>query len=378
MLGHVVKRGMAHLQDVSPEYVAKLEEDSQLYGNSDYGMVFIDPRAVLPVLITSTVVFVILASIQYTHGQVVASLAMIESPSSNLIVKRNEPAYTDEKPLIPAPELDADVELTLINHKPITASLCGTLVHLRRVGGWFAHWRGLHISILYMILHAAFTHIFGASRLISIAGCVLLSPVHMLWTHSIIALPRTARLIHLKQCTPLVLPTLIVALAQQATCFLPSLVGSLLDLRMSPEQVWIAAQGEPLALALLGLRILAVPFTFAVIALFVLLPAAATLTRIEAALLPADVHTIVPFDGSFAMAGLSSKALFVAAWRSFDRAAPLRVLKVYAKMLFVQFAVLLIGTAVMTAEVYSRLTLAYTSARALLELNALEHNGLSW
>ncbi|KAJ7688795.1 hypothetical protein B0H14DRAFT_3051755 [Mycena olivaceomarginata] len=364
MLGHVVKRGMAHLQDVSPEYVAKLEEDSQLYRNSDYGMVFIDPER--------AVVFVILASIQYTHGQVVASLAMIESPSSNLIVKRNEPAYTDEKPLIPAPELDADVELTLINHKPITASLCGTLVHLRRVGGWFARWRGLHISILYMILHAAFTHIFGASRLISIAGCVLLSPVHMLWTHSIIALPRTARLIHLKQCTPLVLPTLIVALAQQATCFLPSLVGSLLDLRMSPEQVWIAAQGEPLALALLGLRILAVPLTFAVIALF-------------AALLPADVHTIVPFDGSFAMAGLSSKALFVAAWRSFDRAAPLRVLKVYAKMLFVQFAVLLIGTAVMTAEVYiiggdtkSRLTLAYTSARALLELNALEHNGLSW
>jgi hypothetical protein len=67
MLGHVVKRGMAHLQDVNPEYVAKLEEDSQLYANLDYGIVLIDPRAVLPVLITSTVVFVILASVSFLY-----------------------------------------------------------------------------------------------------------------------------------------------------------------------------------------------------------------------------------------------------------------------------------------------------------------------
>ncbi|KAJ7462552.1 hypothetical protein FB451DRAFT_1562491 [Mycena latifolia] len=372
MLGHVVKRGMEHLRNAGPEYVDKLEQDAQLYKNGGFGT-GIDPQAVLPVLVTFIVVFLILASIRYTLGEVVASLAMIESPSSNAIIETKEPAYTDEELLIFAPEMDADIEVTLINRKPITASLRGTMAHLRRVGGWFACWRGLRVSILYSILHAAFTLILGTNPLISILASVLLSPVHMLWTHSMIALPRTARLIPVKQCTPLILPTLVVALAQQAACFLPELVGSLLDLPSIPEKALSAAQHDDLlAIVLTGFRILIVPVTVAAFALFILLPASATLTRIEAALLPADVQPIVPFDRSFAAPGRSNTALFVAAWRSFDRSARLRVLKVYAKTVFAQFAIVLVGITVMTAEVYliggEGFALLYTSARAHMDV----------
>ncbi|KAJ7877952.1 hypothetical protein B0H14DRAFT_2712134 [Mycena olivaceomarginata] len=386
MLGHIVKRGMAHLQGVSPEYMAKLQADAELYDNAGPEME-VNPSESLPVLITGIVVFLILVSIRYTLGDVVASLAMIESPSTTAIVEKKEPAYADEELLIPA-EMGTDVEITFINHKPITASLRSTMAHLRRVGGCLSRWRGACISILYHVLHAAFVLVLGGNPLVSLLASILLSPVHMLWTHSMILPPSTARLIPFKQCiAPLVLPTVVVALAQQATFLLPVFVGYLLlDLPNLPDHALSAAQrDDPLTLALLALRILAVPASAALLAFFVLLPASATLTRIEASLLPADVHPIVPFDSSFAFSvsepelRLSKRALFVAAWRSFDRSARLRVLKVYAKMVFVQTTVAFLGVAVMAAEIYviggERLAIFYTSTRAQLELMALERNG---
>jgi hypothetical protein len=383
MLHHIVKRSIAHLQGVSPEYMAKLQQDAQLYEDAGPDME-VDPREALPVLITGVIVFLILASIRYTLGDVVASLAMIESPSATAIVEKKEPAYADEEPLIPA---EADIEITFINHKPITASVCATMAHLRRVGGFFARWRGLGAYILYSLLHGLIMLIFGP--LLSVFASVLLAPIHMLWTHSMIAPPSPysllARIVPLKQCAPLVLPSLAVALAKQATIILPLALGALLlDVPRIPDQVLTAAQtNDPLALLPLALRVLAVPLTAALLALFVLLPASAALTRIEASLLPADVHPIVPFDRSFdadsAAAPRSNKALFTAAWRSFDRSARRRVLKVYAKLVFVQVLVATAGVALMAAEMYfiggERLMIFYTSARAQIELMLIEQNG---
>ncbi|KAF8130418.1 hypothetical protein K438DRAFT_1999447 [Mycena galopus ATCC 62051] len=86
MLGHVVKRGMEYLQSASSEDVGKLEQDAQLYKNGGSGTEIV-PQAVLPVLVTFMVLVLILASIRYTLGEVVASSTMIESPSSNAIIK---------------------------------------------------------------------------------------------------------------------------------------------------------------------------------------------------------------------------------------------------------------------------------------------------
>ncbi|KAJ7688794.1 hypothetical protein B0H14DRAFT_3051754 [Mycena olivaceomarginata] len=358
MLGHIVKRGMAHLQGVSPEYMAKLQADASCM--TMRSEMEVNPSESLP--------------IRYTLGDVVASLAMIESPSTTAIVEKKEPAYADEELLIPA-EMGTDVEITFINHKPITASLRSTMAHLRRVGGCLSRWRGACISILYRVLHAAFVLVLGGNPLVSLLASILLSPVHMLWTHSMILPPSTARLISFKQCiAPLILPTVVVALAQQATFLLPVFVGYLLlDLPNLPDHALSAAQrDDPSRSALLALRILAVPASAALLAFF-------------ASLLPADVHPIVPFDSSFAFSisepelRLSKRALFVAAWRSFDRSACLRVLKVYAKMVFVQTTVAFLGVAVMAAEIYviggERLAIFYTSTRAQLELMALERNG---
>ncbi|KAJ7230308.1 hypothetical protein GGX14DRAFT_582774 [Mycena pura] len=117
-------------------------------------------------------------------------------------------------------------------------------------------------------------------------------------------------------------------------------------------------------------------------AFFALLPATVALTRIEAVLLPADAQPVVPFDraalvGTIDLAApRASRALFVAAWRSVDRAARVRLLKLYVKMLGAQLAVALVGVQLMAAEVYviggERLTVLLASARAQLELAAVE------
>ncbi|KAJ6517758.1 hypothetical protein DFH09DRAFT_1264681 [Mycena vulgaris] len=332
MLNHIVKRGVAHLQAASPGYMAKLQKDAELYEEAGPDME-VSPMESLPVLFTGIIFLLILASIRYTLGDVVASLAMIESPSTTAIVEQKFPAYADEEPLIPT-EADVDVEITVINRKPITASLI------------FSRTLGTHI----------FGHTLFGSTVVSILTPLLLVRTHMLWTHTMIAHPTTKSFLHRivprAQCKPLILPTLPPS----------SGVAHLLGLPNIPEHALHATQrDDPAALALMTMRILAVPLTAALIALFVLLPASATLTRIEAALLPGDMQPIVAFDRAALVGSIdltargSSWALFVAAWRSFDSAARVRMLKLYAKMLGAQIAVALVGLQIMAAEVYLEL-----------------------
>jgi hypothetical protein len=320
---------------------------------------------------------------------------MIESPSSTAIVETKLPAYADEEPLIPT-EADVDIEMTVINHKPITAQVSTTMRLLHSVGGFRARWRGLGFSILYHSAQALFAgilsaifgvhHLFG-NVVVSIITSVLLARVHMLWTHSMIAHPTTKsfreRIIPRKQCKALFFPALVVALAQQATFLLPIAGAVFLDLQSIPDRAMEAAQhDDPTALALMALRVLAVPASAALVAFFLLLPASAALTRIEAVLLPADIPTLVPFDRAALVGDIdltacgASRKLFVAAWRSFDRAARLRVVKLYVKMVLAQVVVGVAGAHIMALEVYliggERLATFVTSAKAQLEIMAIE------
>jgi hypothetical protein len=62
MLNHIVKRGVAHLQAAAPDYMARLQEDAQLYEKAGPAME-ISPIETLPVLFTGIIVFLILASV---------------------------------------------------------------------------------------------------------------------------------------------------------------------------------------------------------------------------------------------------------------------------------------------------------------------------
>lgn len=336
---------------------------------------------------------------------------MIESPSSTAIIESKPPAYADEpdaplekEPLMPAEaDADQDVEITVINHKPVTANIRSSIGLLHRTGGFLGRWRGFGLGMFYHFAHALVAN--GLASLVGfgIAGHALAymftslftARLHMAWTHAMIASPSPKpwyrRFVPRKQCKVILLPTLAFAAAQQATVILPIAVAFALGL---PQQMHNGnmqahhghgsedAHGSCAMRALLMMRFLAVPLTAIFTALCVLLPAAVTLTRIEAALLPADQSTIVPFDRESVIGSLdlqqrgAARAVFVQAWRSFDRAARLRLVKLYAKMFLVQITIAVAGFALMGTELAmiggERLFVAAKSGAAQMQLMAIE------
>lgn len=343
-----------------------------------------------------------MTQIHYTIGEVMSSLAMIESPSRTAIIDAKPPPYTDSEPDAPLEKEplmvaeDADVEVTVIEHKPITAKIRTTIQHLHRVGGFRARWSGVGIYAIYHFAHGMLSNILGAFLGFGIFGQVLvyvfvslgLARIHMSWTHAMIGQPsstsRLRRMPARKECRRLLLPTLVYALAQQATIILP--VGVAFAMGVAPPQLHHMKEtmhhGCPKQMAAVALRMLAVPLTYAVVSLAVLLPASVTLTRIEATLLPEGEETIVSFDKEAIVGDIDvsakggARALFVQAWRSFDRSARLRLIKLYIKMAMAQFAVMFIAAHVMLAEMYviggERLGLFMKSAAAQLKLAAIE------
>lgn len=293
-----------------------------------------------------------------------ASLAMIESPSSTTVVETAPPAYTDEPdaPLEKKADIES-VEVVVINHKPITASVVGTIKHLHRVGGFAARWRGLFQAIIYHIaqnvvgniLTIPLTGLLGkmiGTSLAFLLATVGLCRLRMLWTHAMIAVPTSTRwykrFVPRKQCRPLLLASLNYALAQQATLVFPILVAILLPVSFQGMQNQIVTV----------LYLLCIPLTFLLTIIFVYLPAAAALTRIEACLLPEDQATIVPFD-RLAIVGdidlterCSSKKLWRASWKSFTAAARIRVIKLYVKLIAFEIAFVLIAFHVAGAIFY--------------------------
>ncbi|KAK0266424.1 hypothetical protein B0A54_04917 [Friedmanniomyces endolithicus] len=408
ILGHLARRGVKAAQDhftqVSPAYVAKLQQDAALYEQQGPAGE-INPMELLPVVITAIIALALIASIRYSVGEVMSSLAMIESPSSTAIIEPKASPYADDAPpayadaekesFIPS-EAEPDVEVTVIAHKPITSKVVTTMGHLQRIGGFRARWRGLGLSILYHGLHGTFSNLLAGVMGFGLVGHFIsyivvslgLARIHMVWTHSMIAYPSTKsfwrRIVPRKQCKAILLPSLVFAVAQQATIGLPLMVALAMGLpEIKHEHVMATAQHENCGkMVLLALRFLAVPATAIFVVLAVLLPASMTLTRIEATLLPEDEQTIVPFDREAIVGELdlsvrgSSKALFVQAWRSIDRSARLRVVKMYAKMVLAQFTIVVIGLHLAMAELYviggERLAVLIKSGAAQVKLMAIE------
>ena len=189
-----------------------------------------------------------------------------------------------------------------------------------------------------------------------------------------------------KDCKALLLPALVYAVAQQATIILPISVGFALGViapyHGPPEHVQDMMRGCPKEALFHALRFLAIPLTYAMVGLAILLPASVSLTRIEASLLPEGEETIVPFDKDAMMGDIDlsvrggCRQLFVQAWRSFDRASRWRLIKLYIKMTFAQFIVGLVFVHLVIAEIYiiggERLGLFLKSAAAQLKLMAIE------
>lgn len=93
-----------------------------------------------------------------------------------------------------------------------------------------------------------------------------------------------------------------------------------------------------------------------ILSYLVSIPVQAIFVRVAASMLPEEDEAIVPFDRSFggrvvpAILGGSGRLSIADAWRTFDRAARGRYLKVIGKVLLMQFALLITFTLALLAQ----------------------------
>lgn len=82
-------------------------------------------------------------------------------------------------------------------------------------------------------------------------------------------------------------------------------------------------------------------------AVLIVFPANVSLTRVQASMLPEEHESIVPFDRTFSgkvkpeILGGSGAVGMLDAWKTFGWAARLRLVKLYAKIGLIQFAITL-------------------------------------
>jgi hypothetical protein len=178
----------------------------------------------------------------------------------------------------------------------------------------------------------------------------------MVWTHTVVSEPSSLtwaqRLSQTDRNTwrALALPSFVHSIAEIATYGLPVamflFVGPEITNEMDNEH--LLARGAVSLLAFVMLNVL------------ILLPATVTRTRVEASFLPEDTNTIVPFDrtfnGAINMLSLDTRAarksLFIEAWRSFDMASRIRLVRFYVKeaaieLFFMVTAIIAIGSQVL-------------------------------
>lgn len=306
------------------------------------------------------------SQVQYTVGNLLTRLAMIESSTTTQIIESHPPpAYSEEPdaPLEKKPIIDnADVEIVTIKHRPITSSVKDSIRHLYRVGGFRARWRGFRESIVYNLLvnlvgHGFATILFRSAEphvgrgLGFMMAVLILCRFRMVWTHAMIAAPTSKpwyrRYCSRKNSRVLLLPTLIYELSAIATFLVPiSTWYAVGAFEYADPQVLKHFDRSQLAGA--AWRALAGPSMFLLIVTFFTIPANTTLARIEACLLPQDDQIIVPFDRESILGDLDLTAkgapgkLFASAWKSITFSTRARVMLLYVKMVTIQVSAFLI------------------------------------
>ena len=329
--------------------------------------------------------------ISYTYGDVVATLAMIETPTATAFrVDSDEIAEDADAPLSEEQKSEKkrliESDLFLVQQKPITSKLRTAVKHLTAQGGRLARFRGLHVSIIYHALSTGLVSLLtgGSHSLlirsaVAIVVAIALSRLQMTWTHIVISAPSTKRwwrrFPSVKAGKNIVIPTAIWATAVQAACYIPhTLFLQVRDQLQNPsaygnnvETVQKIALGELFMIGLIAVGSV----------LLIVIPADVTLKRVQASMLPEEDESIVPFDRTFAgkvvpaIVGGTGCVSMLDAWKTFDRSARIRLIKLYVKIFAIQAMTTLMFIFIMVSELHlilgADLTKAVKQAHANLK-----------
>ena len=293
---------------------------------------------------------------------------MIETPTATAF----KTEYTDsdelDAPLLPEDQKSektklVETDLFLVKQKPITSKMRTTIKHLRAKAGPFARFRGFHVSLVYHLLHGGIVGFFGthiasnpvARPFIAVFASIALCRLQMTWTHIVISNPSNKawyrRVPSRTAVRNILLPTAVSAIAEQAVLYVPGALFVLAVQAFNEEMNENVGRAQNIVIlqtfliGLIGLGIF----------VLVVIPADVTLKRVQASMLPEEDESIVPFDRTFAgkvkpeILGGSGAVSMLDAWKSFDRSARIRLMKLYLKVFLVSaftsimFVMVLVG-----------------------------------
>ncbi|KAI9733842.1 MAG: hypothetical protein M1818_007109 [Claussenomyces sp. TS43310] len=296
--------------------------------------------------------------IEYTYGQVVATLTMVESPST--VVLESIPSNDPDAPLDEKKEVEP--ELLVIKQQPITAKFRTTIQHLRARAGRLSRFRGICLFYLCALGTGQITELFIALHIprgvSAILAALVVARFSLGWTHIVMTEPSDKywfrRLPSFKLWTKVAIPTAVLALTKQVTIGLPVFFFNALHLdELNSDKI---SEMNRCQISLLVVRVLSLVGLGLFAAVAIVVPARVTLTRVQASLLSESEETIVPFDRSFggkfvpADLGGSGVISMLEAWKTFDWNSRIRILKVHAKVIAMQAAVAISTGALLFAE----------------------------
>lgn len=299
---------------------------------------------------------------------VVTTLCMVESPVAAITVSpsTHESGDKEEKEGL----LETGPTITLVNQKPITSSIRGTIKHLVANAGRWARFRGIKQHALYGFSFAMVVQLIGASLPTTLSGQPILvtglagavvANLHAAWAHKVISMPTTKslwqRIPSRKHWTRLALPAALEATVPYISLYMIAGFGMLLGLhKLESEDVaeYNCKQWTSLIMRIIAMVVFSI-FT----SLFLCLPAIVTLIRIEASILPEDEDTIIPFDRTFGgkvastLMGGTGMVGFLDAWRSFNWEARRRLVKLFVKVFFIMAGLIFIVAHVLMFELFA-------------------------
>ncbi|KAI9775132.1 MAG: hypothetical protein M1835_005927 [Candelina submexicana] len=361
IVGNLVSRG---LQACSQNYHA-VKAEAHTFQLPAWG---------IGMLWATAIAFVALMSaIRYTYGEVVATLTMIESSTETTYVKAEPHSDDPDAPLTETDKTNektslVEPEVLLVKPALITSNIRTTMKHLRTRGGFLSCFRGLSLWLVYhFVAHQThhllmrFTgHGLISSSLTAVATVVLLGRLNMTWTHIVVSEPSTKwwglRIPDRKSWVKIAPATAVFALAEQLTVALPHGLYNAWNLKEynhNPSHFGEISEAERKMVVMQYFAVAALALALAVL---LVIPASVTLTRVQASMLPEEDESIVPFDRSFGgkvtpeVVGGSGKLGILEAWKSFDWAARIRLMKLYGKIAAIQVIVTMMFVAIVGAE----------------------------
>ncbi|KLU82686.1 hypothetical protein MAPG_01755 [Magnaporthiopsis poae ATCC 64411] len=330
----------------------------------------------------------------YTFGGVLPTLAMIEDPHASSRYVELSPSLDDDDD-----EDDEHAEFEnagVRNNKPrnngaqgspsstpdegvvITSSVRATLRQLYRLGGWRALFRGLFcawvVSVATAMVGALVSTVPTVPFVPFLVGTLVanlaLVQLHTAWVHIVVStrpvslafwrrMPAFRRTFDATKYV-----VLVQWLATTLTQYLPFGVAWLVGVPQAALNLYNpnptdddsepngGGQLQPIS----AWKHIAILATVIVCILFIQVPAAVALVRVQASILPPEEDTVVPFDRSFggtvepAVINGSASVSIPNALRTFSRDSWVRLYKLMAKVIALTFALFMLIAAVIVPQ----------------------------